>query len=71
MASKRYELEFWGGVPFRYRRWHPTYESAAQTAHEVYAKMQEKSLDYPNNSDYSRAAHTALVTGPEGRRSIP
>lgn len=55
----KYELTFWGGVSKRYRRYHPTFESAKVTALRVLF-----SLD-------NRATHPAIIYGPDcGRDGV-
>lgn len=47
-----FELTFWGGVEFRYRRHHPTYEAAKEEAWRILRKLDNV------------AAHPAIIYGP-------
>jgi hypothetical protein len=50
--APQFELTFWGGVAWQYRRWHATYEAAEATARKVLADLE------------NRAAHPATIHGP-------
>ena len=52
MDTKKYELTFWGGIPFRYTRWHASAEDAAAEAKRILGLLT------------NRAAHPAIIYGP-------
>jgi hypothetical protein len=56
-----YELVFVGGTRRRYRRYHSTYDSARETAGRV---LEEMSMS-GDPRDEQRAAHSAIIYGPD------
>jgi hypothetical protein len=63
----KFELTFVGGIRRRYRRWHPTFEAAQETAQRILFEM---SLSGDPTGD-QRAAHPAVIYGPDcGRDGV-
>ena len=69
-----YELVFEGGTPLTYQRKHRTYESAEVEAYRVLNDMDEaggksasQTLEalYRSGAQYDRAAHPAIIYGPD------
>lgn len=60
MSKGKFELAFWGGTKFRYRRLHTTYESAEDAAYRVLEAMGAS-----GDPSEQRAAHPAIIYGPD------
>ena len=63
----KFELVFVCGTRRRYRRFHPTFEAARETAGRVLADMSMSGAPM----DEHRAAHPAIIYGPDcGRDGV-